>query len=398
MMDNSKLLMLNFTMEENEKLKRAITISGMKNKTSDFFNAKLNKFFDINNGSYESFYDYSLDISLTFRGYLAKHSTNGSLYGYYPGGNSISYMVIVNDDVFTKLIELYNAAPADITNREIGIIAISAIMVAVDMDVNTTTPQQQSITAIPNYMANTMANTNAYIYGMCNPTRNPFTPIFPNANPALFPMKQKENVNPVKPVVGQPEIGQPVQTDSLPKLTSELIKDVMGAAKVSGKPINNGDKVFDFVDEIRKFEKLIYDTLGIENAGYETSMKLVDRLPKNSDKYTINIVNTSTLDMNRVSELTTLLNKMDSLVTDIVTRAICKGLIHPTSVTSSNANYIEFALKIPNYSFKKLIIEWANDANATIKSTSNLPVTFRYYINVQTMEIISHISPVVIVK
>lgn len=387
MMDNSKLLMLHFTMEENEKLKRAITISGMKNRTSDFFNAKLIKFFGINNGSYESFYDYSLDISMTFRGYLAKHSTNGSLYGYYPGGNSISYMVIVNDDIFTKLIELYNAAPADITSREIGAIAISAIMVAVDMDVNTTIPQQKPVTAMP--LPPYMANPNAYMQVMR--ARNPFVPIYPNGSPAPFPMKQEENANPdPKPVVGQPEIGQPVQTASLPKPTSELIEDVMSAAK--------GDKAFDFVDEIRKFEKLIYDTIGIEKAGYETSMKLVDRLPKNSDKYTINIVNTSTLDMNRVSELTTLLNKMDSLVTDMVTRAICDDLIHPTSVTSSNANYIEFALKIPNYSFKKLIIEWANDANATIKSPSNLPVTFRYYINVQTMEIISHIAPVVIVK
>lgn len=388
--------MLNFTMEENEKLKRAITISGMKNKTNDFFNAKLNKFFDINNGSYESFYDYSLDISLTFRGYLAKHSTNGSLYGYYPGGNSISYMVIVNDDVFTKLIELYNAAPADVTSREIGIIAISAIMVAVDMDVNTTTPQQQSITAIPNYMA----NANAYIYGMCNPTRNPFTPIFPNGSPALFQMKQKENVNPVpKPVVGQPEIGQPVQTDSRSKSTSELIEDVMGAVKVSGKPINNSGKVFDFADEIIEFEKLIYDTLGIGRAGYETSVKLVDKIPKNSIRHTINIDSSSIFDITKVPELNNRINKMDSLVTDIVTRAICKELIHPTSVmSSSNANYIEFALRIPNYSFKKLVAEWAKENNVTIKNLSNLPTTFKYYINVQTMEIISHMTPIACVK
>ena len=387
--------MLNFTMEENEKLKRAITISGMKNKTIDFFNAKLVKFFGINNDSYESFYDYSLDISTTFRGYLVKHGTNGSPYGYCIGGNTIYYTTTINDDIFTKLIELYNAAPIDITYKDLGVIALSAIMTVIDMEFNTINITQKPITAIPDYIA----NPNAYLQAIRAKTSQ-FVPIFPNGSPAPFPMKQEKNVNPdPKPIVGQPEIGQPVQTASPHKPTSELIKDVMDAVKVSGKPINNSGKVFDFADEIIEFEKLIYDTLGIGRAGYETSVKLVDKIPKNSIKHAINIDSSSIFDITKVPELNNRINKMDSLVTDIVTRAICKELIHPTSVmSSSNANYIEFALRIPNYSFKKLVTEWAKENNVTIKNLSNLPTTFKYYINAQTMEIISHMTPIAYVK
>ena len=404
MMDNSKLLMLHFTMEENEKLKRAITISGMKDKISDFFNAKLIKFFGINNGSYESFYDYSLDISMTFRGYLAKHSVNGSLYGYYPSGNTISYMVIVNDDVFVKLIELYNAAPADITSREIGAIAISAIMVAVDMDVNTTIPHQP-ITAMPPYIA----NPNVYMQGMC--AKNPFIPIHPNGSPAPFPMKQEENVNPVpKPVVGQPEIGQPVQTASLPKPTSELIEDVMGAAKVSGKPdvvtnqvvrafFNSDPNKTTIINDISvRMEELREDImhgLGIDTyKGFKYTIKPEHRRIIKDTVLELEVYDD--FDETKIVELNKKLASMSYSISNIVIKAMEKRIMYTGNISTP---YYELTITVPNYSYKKFITEWATTNEVKIHNPKKLAASFRYLVDRHTGEIINRNIPrVVIVK
>ena len=399
--------MLPFTMEENEKLKRALTISGMKNRTSDFFNAKLIKFFGINNGSYESFYDYSLDISMTFRGYLAKHSSNGSPYGYCIGGNTIHYMFVVNDDIFVKLIELYNAAPVDITYRDLGNITLSAIMTVIDMDVNTTIPQQKPVTAMP--LPPYMANPNAYMQGMC--ARNPFVPIYPNGSPALFQMMQKENVNPVpKPVVGQPEIGQPVQTDSLPKPTSELIEDVMGAAKVSGKTdavtnqvvrafFNSDPNKTTLVNDISvRMEELREDImhgLGIDTyKGFKYSIKPEHRRIIKETVLELEVYDD--FDETKIVELNKKLTSMSYSISNIVIKAMEKRIMYTGDMSTP---YYELTVTVPNYSYKKFITEWATTNEVKIHNPKKLAASFRYLVDRHTGEIINrNIPKVVIVK
>jgi hypothetical protein len=393
MMDG-RLLMINFSIEENEKLKRALTNAGMKNRTNEFFNAKLIKFFDINNGgSYESFYDYSLDISVSFRGYIAKHYATTPIYLYpYPNGNTMSYMVLINDDILTKLIELYNAAPSDIQLSciDISIIALSAIMAVIDMEANTSQSFFSYVPRVPTvpypyfgYNPNTPPTGNPI--SSYAPERNKFIPTYPDGAPAPFPIKtENKEKNDDNHTTGQAVIGQPIPTPT----NSVDMLNIFGNSS-STTTVTRG--IFGGIKELGEH---FMEGLGIDTyKGFSYACKPEQR---KCTKETVLEVEADGFDETKIDEFNKKLASISHSVADTVITAMKKGLINIDSMTT---RYYEFTVTIPNYSYKKFITEWATTNKVKIHNPRKLAASFRYLIDNRTGNIIYHNIPrIVIIK